>query len=89
MGATTRVDLVRVDDRLEPRIGSWAVSRIEPQAWRLVELPEAGGGGGSRPDHRRERGPGPDVAAEERVVRLDEDGLPILAGDAWPLEIDG
>lgn len=87
VGATTRVDLVRVDDRLEPRPGSWAVSRIEPQAWRLVELPATGGGGGSRPDHRRERGSRPDVAAEERVIRVDADGLPILAGDAWPLEI--
>ena len=87
VGAPSRVDLVQVDDRLEPRMESWAVIRIEPQTWRFVELLEAGGGGGSRPDDRGERGPGPEMGAEERIVRLDEDGLPILAGDAWPLEI--
>jgi hypothetical protein len=65
VGATTRVDIVGLDDRLEPCVGSWAVDRIEPRTWRLVELP----------------------AAEEHVVQLDEDGLPILAGEAWPLEI--
>jgi hypothetical protein len=65
VGATARVDLVSVDDQLEPRVGSWAVSRIEPRTWRLVEP----------------------STAEDLVVRLDEDGLPILAGDTWPLEI--
>jgi hypothetical protein len=65
VGATRRVAMVGIDDRLEPRVGSWAVTRIEPRTWRLVELP----------------------AAAEQVIRLDEDGLSILAGDAWPLEI--
>lgn len=76
VGATTRVDLVFVDDRLEPAPGSWAVTRLEPLTWRLVELPEAGGGGGL----------GPGAAREGRIVRLDDDGLPILDGEAWPLE---
>lgn len=77
VGATARVDLVRVDDRLEPRIGSWVVSRIELLAWRLVELSEVDGGGGA----------GAEAVNEVLDMRLDDDGLPSgLGGDAWPLE---
>ncbi|MGZ8501887.1 MAG: hypothetical protein ACXWW6_03435 [Candidatus Limnocylindrales bacterium] len=87
VGAMTQIDLVLIDDRLAPRTGAWAVSRSDPWTWRLVELPVADGGGGPGPDDRPAAGSGPGVDAGERIVRLDEDGLPILAGDAWPLEI--
>ncbi|MEO8230429.1 MAG: hypothetical protein ABI628_11805 [Chloroflexota bacterium] len=65
VGATMQADMIGIDDRLEPRVRAWAISRIEPRTWRLVEL----------------------SATEEVVVRLDEDSLPILAGEVWPLEI--
>ena len=73
VGATTTLDVVRVDERLEPRAASVAISRIEPGTWRLVAVPQAGTGEGGDP--------------AEWLVRLDADGLPDLAGDAWPLEI--
>jgi hypothetical protein len=68
---TSRVDLVRVDDPLEPRAESWTVTRTEPGTWRLVDSAPDGGGG----------------VIPDRIVRLDADGLPSLDGDAWPLEI--
>ncbi|MDP9481850.1 MAG: hypothetical protein M3P84_01355 [Chloroflexota bacterium] len=77
VGAWTRIELVWLDDRLVPTAAPWAVSRIEPRAWRLVAMPAADGGGG----------PGSGGGGGERIVRIDEDGLPTLAGDAWPLEI--
>jgi hypothetical protein len=91
VGGTAQVDLVRVDDRLQPRTETWSIDRIEPRVWRLVELPDDGSGGGPgsevRPGVRREARPGPGVGAEERIVRVDEDGLPELPGDTWPLEV--
>lgn len=73
VGATTTLDVVRVDDRLEPRAASVSVSRVDPATWRLVAVPQAGTWEGGDPG--------------DWLVRLDADGLPDLAGDAWPLEI--
>ena len=86
VGATAAVELVFVDDRLEPRAASWTVSRVEPGTWRLIEQPRAGGGGGVDPVDDDLRGAEASASGEERIVRLDADGLPILSGDAWPLE---
>ena len=36
VGATLRVDVIRLDDRLEPGEGSWDVTRLDERAWRLV-----------------------------------------------------
>lgn len=41
VGATRRVEVIRIDDRLEPGEGSWEVTRLEGGAWRLVN-PEDG-----------------------------------------------
>ena len=94
VGATMRVDLVVVDDRLEPRSGSWAVSRLEPRTWRLVEPHEPGSGGGSGPEVRDageavggKAASGAIVGGGEHILRLDEHGLPVIAGETWPLEV--
>ncbi len=36
VGATRRVEVIRIDERLEPGEGSWEVSRVEGGTWRLV-----------------------------------------------------
>jgi hypothetical protein len=79
VGGSRSVDLVRIDDRLEPRAETWEVSRIDDRTWRLSELAAspAGAGEGSRSRLRD----------EVRVVRLDERGLIELPDPvAWPLE---
>ncbi len=38
VGATERVELIRIDDRLEPGEGSWDVTRIDVRTWRLVKV---------------------------------------------------
>jgi hypothetical protein len=37
VGATRRVELLRIDDRLEPGEGSWDVTRLDERTWRLVK----------------------------------------------------
>jgi hypothetical protein len=36
VGGAQRVDVIRIDDRLEPGEGSWDVTRLEERTWRLV-----------------------------------------------------
>ncbi len=36
VGATRQVNVIRLDDRLEPGEGSWDVTRLDERAWRLV-----------------------------------------------------
>jgi hypothetical protein len=37
VAATQRVDVLWIDDRLEPGEGSWEVTRLEERTWRLVD----------------------------------------------------
>lgn len=77
VGGSRRVDLVRVDDALEPCAETWDVSRIEDRTWRLGEL-------GPSP---ADAGEGSRVSGEVWVVELDARGL-VEVPDAvsWPLE---
>ncbi len=50
IGSTVRVATIRVDARLEPRSSTWDVTRIDDQAWQLVEVSDA-----ASPDERRAR----------------------------------
>jgi hypothetical protein len=82
VGGSRPVDLVRVDDRLEPRPETWQVTRLDERTWRLEGPPREAEGAG---EGSAEAG----VVAEARTVRLDELGLVELPGGvAWPLEPD-
>lgn len=77
VGGSRSVDLVRIDDRLEPRAETWEVSRIDDRTWHLSEFAAspASAGEGSR------------LSGEVRVVHLDERGLVKLPDAAsWALE---
>lgn len=77
VGGSRSVDLVRIDDRLEPRAETWEVARIDERTWHLSELgaSPAGAGEGSR------------RSGQVRVIRLDERGLVELPDVvSWPLE---
>jgi hypothetical protein len=84
--ATTHVVGVQVDDRLEPRAAAWAVSRLEPRTWRLVEQHDTDAGGGSGREAGGTVGSDASPGGEGRIVRLDEIGLPVLSGESWALE---
>lgn len=85
--AKTRVDLVWVDDRLEPRMRTWAFSSMEGRTWRLVDLSAPDGGGGADSSAPGTPGITAAISPTEHVVQLDDHGLPILSGDAWPLQV--
>lgn len=48
IGSTVRVATIRVDARLEPRPSTWDVTRIDEQAWQLIEVSDA-----ASPEERR------------------------------------
>jgi hypothetical protein len=76
IGETRSVDLVRIDDRLEPRPATWGASRVDERTWRL-DPAEPGVGPGE----------GSGVADGGGLVRLERDGRLVVL-DAWvgPLE---
>lgn len=67
VGESRPVPVIWVDDALEPRAGTWQVTRTGTEDWSLGDL--AGG--------------------ETTVVRIDEDGVPVLpGGERWALQLD-
>ncbi len=77
VGGSRSVDLVRIDDRLEPRAETWEVSRIDDRTWHLSELAASPASAGR----------GADSPARSGSSDLDERGLVKLPDAAsWPLE---
>jgi hypothetical protein len=74
VGESRPVDLVRLDDRLDPRPETWEVARLADRHWRLSAPRRPVGEGGGGP-------------TEDREIRLDEHGLVLIPGAVWwPLE---